>query len=86
MVNKDRNMSEFLKIGFNQSDCFSKFYGVKNLKKHGEKGQIVGYINTNKDYLHGQSGRSGPRNDELSSGSVSERATQYTSTLYSDTK
>jgi hypothetical protein len=34
-------MSEFLKIGFNQSD----FFKVLKTLKHGEKVQIVGYIN-----------------------------------------
>ena len=40
---KTETCRKFLKIGFNQSDFFLKFLGVKNLK-HSEKVQIVGYI------------------------------------------
>jgi len=38
-------MSEFLKIGFNQSECFESFKVSKTLN-HSEKVQIIGYINT----------------------------------------
>ena len=44
-------MSELLKIGFNQSDLFFKVLMLKTYK-HSEKVQIVGYINTNIEYLH----------------------------------